>query len=431
MLNKLLSMVRTYDMVHSGDTVVCAVSGGADSVALLYAMFLLRTKLQINLQAAHYNHNLRGEESVRDQQFVQALCHRLDIPLHLGSSQVTAGKKGLEAAAREARYAFFETLPGKIATAHTADDNAETVLMHLMRGTGLKGLGAISPIRGKVIRPMLTVTRQQVLAFLAEQQLDYVEDSSNREDVFLRNRIRHRVMPLLKEENPRLCENLSAMALRLRADEQALQEMMEFSQGLSVAALRQMPAARCSRVLAAFLQHCGVSEPEAHHVDLLQSLVFSQNPSARANFPGNICIGRCYDRLDIMMPQAALPAVTLQCLGVTNAADWGVQIICSMAEKIVNDAHCFTVAPQGQLVLRSRLPGDEIRLHGGRKSLKKLFVDRKIPAAARNCVPVLADEAGVLAVDGIGVHLDRCAESLPAVQIRIEPLKSGNMPQEK
>ena len=145
MLNKLLTFIRRYDLIASGDTVICAVSGGADSVAMLFGFYLLKDKLGISLSAAHFNHHLRGEESDRDEAFVAELCDRYDIPLHIGSGQIVAGKKGLEAAARDARYGYFRTLSGKIATAHTADDNAETVLMHLIRGTGLKGLGGITP----------------------------------------------------------------------------------------------------------------------------------------------------------------------------------------------------------------------------------------------------------------------------------------------
>ena len=128
MLNKLLAFIRQYDMVQPGDRIVCAVSGGADSVALLFAMYLLREKLQIELAAAHFNHGLRGEESDADEAFVCKLCQQYDIPLFSQKGTVAPGKKGLEAAARDARYGFLKSLPGKIATAHTANDNAETVL---------------------------------------------------------------------------------------------------------------------------------------------------------------------------------------------------------------------------------------------------------------------------------------------------------------
>ena len=191
MLNKLLTFIREQEMVSAGDTIICAVSGGADSVALLFAFYLLKEKLGIRLEAAHFNHHLRGPESDRDEKFVVELCDRYDIALHLGGGAVVPGNKGLEAAARDARYAFLRSLSGKIATAHTADDNAETVLMHIVRGTGLKGLGGITPIHGQVIRPMLKVTRQDVESFLEEWCLDHIEDSSNETDAFLRNRIRH------------------------------------------------------------------------------------------------------------------------------------------------------------------------------------------------------------------------------------------------
>ena len=219
MLNKLSEFIRRYSLIAPGDRVVCAVSGGADSVALLFAMYLQRENLGITLEAAHFNHCLRGQESDGDEAFVKELCDRYGIPLHLGSGQIVPGKKGLEAAAREARYAFLRGLPGKIATAHTADDNAETVLLHLVRGTGLKGLGGIAPVNGNVIRPMLTVTRREVEAFLDEYALPHREDSTNSTDAFLRNRLRRNVMPLLVRENPSLAETMSAMALGLREDE--------------------------------------------------------------------------------------------------------------------------------------------------------------------------------------------------------------------
>ena len=179
MQNKLLKFIREQDLVSPGDRIVCAVSGGADSVAMLFAFYLLKDNLQISLEAAHFNHHLRGDESQRDADFVRDFCHRYDILLHVGGAVVQPGKKGLEAAARDARYAYFATLDGKIATAHTADDNAETILMHMVRGTGLKGLGGIAPKRGNLIRPMLAVTRQDVEDFLAEWCLPHVEDSSN------------------------------------------------------------------------------------------------------------------------------------------------------------------------------------------------------------------------------------------------------------
>ena len=418
MQNKLYRFIREQNMIRPGDTVICAVSGGADSVALLFAFYLLKEKLQITLEAAHFNHHLRQEESNRDEDFVKALCDRYDIPLHLGGDQVTAGKKGLEAAARDARYGFLRSLQGKIATAHTADDNAETVLMHLVRGTGLKGLGGITPIHGNVIRPMLRCTRQDVEDFLAEWCLSYVQDSSNDSDEFLRNRIRHGVMPLLKQENPKLAENMSDMALRLRQDEDFLSSQSDFSILPAVETLKNMHPALRSRCLEGFLKQKGVKEPEQIHISQTEALLFSQKPSARTHLPGGVTIIREYDQLTVFADMQPLERVELSCPGVTEIP--GFRIFCYPAEEMIHTPDTFTVEPRGNIFLRSRQSGDVIRLSGGSKSLKKLFIDRKIPASYRDQIPVVCDAQGILGVYSIGTNLDRSARQLPGITIRFE-----------
>lgn len=420
MQNKLLEFVRQQKMIQPGDAVVCAVSGGADSVALLWAMYLLKDKLKIQLSAAHFNHCLRGEESDRDEAFVRKLCDRYDIPLAVGRAAVETGPKGLEAAARDARYSFLRALPGKIATAHTADDNAETVLLHLVRGTGLKGLGAIAPVNGNVIRPMLGVTRQEVEAFLFEYSMPFITDSSNEADDFLRNRLRHHVIPLLKQENPKLAENLSAMALRLREDEKALEQLAQTQTPGNIPELRSMIPAMRTRALEAFLKENGVREPEADHIALVESLIFSKNPSAKASFPGGVTIGRNYDRLVKCGESAELETRKLSCPGMLELPEIGLRVICEVANTACHNAYAFTVSPVGEIILRHRLPGDGMKLSGGSKQLKKLFIDRKIPADRRMLVPVIADEQGILGVCGIGADLSRQAEEFPAVQIRFE-----------
>ena len=150
-----------------------------------------------------------------------------------------------------------------------------------------------------------------------------------------------------------------------------------------------------------FLKQWHVPEPEAAHIRLLEGLVFSGNPSARANFPGGITIGRNYGTLEVLRESAGPE----------------LEFTCSPATEIVNTPHIFTVVPVGSLYIRSRLPGDAIRLPGGTKSLKKLFIDRKIPAARRNNIPILCDEAGIVGIPGISVNLDRIARELPATKI--------------
>ena len=416
MLNKLTAFIRQHHMVQPGDTVICAVSGGADSVALLFGFYLLKEKLGISLEAAHFNHHLRGAESDRDESFVREFCDRYDIPLHLGGGEIKPGKKGLEAAARDARYAFLRDLPGKIATAHTADDNAETVLLHLIRGTGLKGLGGITPVSGNVIRPMLAVTRRDVEEFLEEWCLHHIEDSSNETDAFLRNRIRHHIMPLFAEENPKIAENLSAMALRLRQDESFLSRQASYDTLPSVNTLKTMDSAIRSRILEQFLKESGVREPEQTHIGAVEKLLFSEKPSARVSLPGGVTIARNYDFLQKISPEQAYESVALPCPGEVEFG--GYRVLCEPATEIINTPEAITVHPVGALVLRSRESGDSIRLSGGSKSLKKLYIDRKIPASERNGLPVVCDGQGILGVCAIGVNLDRAAQKLPGVTIR-------------
>lgn len=421
MRNKLLKFAREQNLMAPGDTVICAVSGGADSVAMLFALYLLREKLGITLEAAHFNHNLRGEESIRDETFVRELCARYDIPLHAASGEIQPGKKGLEAAARDARYAFLESLPGKIATAHTADDNAETILMHLVRGTGLKGLGGIAPQRGKLIRPMLGITRREVEDFLAEWHLPHVEDSTNETDAFLRNRLRHHVMPLLQAENPRIAENLSQMALRLREDEACLSRQSHYETLPEVETLRTLPPAIRTRMLERFLKENGVREPEDVHIAQAEALVFSESPSASAAFPGGVTLSRQYGRLTANPTGEAFTPVTLTCPGSAEMA--GIRITCEPAGELAQSENILTVCPVGKISIRPRQTGDKIRLSGGSKSLKKLFIDRKIPAAVRERIPVVCDETGILGVYSIGVNLDRAAQILPAVTIRFDRIQ--------
>jgi tRNA(Ile)-lysidine synthase len=264
---------------------------------------------------------------------------------------------------------------------------------------------------------MLGITRLQVLAFLEEYSVSYRNDSSNDTDLFLRNRLRHHVLPLLREENPRLCENLSSMALRLRQDEEALQAYSKAEYPLSVSELLQKPAAVRIRILERFLKNAGVTEPEAEHLRLAEALVFSEKPSSRIVFPGNVLVYRQYD----LLLYGALPqlpeAVRLTCPGTAYFGSYC--ITCEPAVNCENSSDVFTLSVDGELWVRSRLPGDAIKTPGGTKSLKKLLIDRKIPAIQRDLIPVLSDNNGVAAVLGFGSDLNHRMNSLPAWRITV------------
>ena len=262
---------------------------------------------------------------------------------------------------------------------------------------------------------MLNVTREQVLAFLEEYHLAFVEDSSNGTDAFLRNRLRHHVMPLLKEENPRLAENLSAMALSLRQDDEALEALTV--REMDVDALKTLHPAVRGRSIAAFLKNSGVREPEARHIGLVEDLIFSDRPSASADLPGGVTVAREYGKLIVADAEIPLETVALPEEGTVELPRLGLRVICGPAEKTVDTPEEFTVVPQGQMVLRCRQSGDDLTRPGGTKSLKKRFIDRKIPARQRDLIPVVADERGILGVYGFGADRTRLG---PAIRIRFE-----------
>jgi tRNA(Ile)-lysidine synthase len=183
-----------------------------------------------------------------------------------------------------------------------------------------------------------------------------------------------------------------------------------------VETLKQMHPAIRTRVLEKFLKDSGVREPEAVHIARVEDLIASDKPSARADLPGGITVSRNYGILEVRADAEAIQPVRLTCPGSVELADYVVS--CCWAEEIIQSEDTFTVLPEGEMILRGRESGDSIRLPGGNKSLKKLFIDRKIPASRRSGIPVIADEAGVLGVYSIGPNRDRTATNLPAVQIR-------------
>ena len=201
----------TIDAIMPGVRVLCAVSGGVDSMYLLHRMTALGAQRGFAVGCAHFNHGLRGAESDRDEAFVRAQCEKLGVPFYAGRGDVASVRgMGTEAAARELRYAFLAQCAQAhsydwIATAHTADDNAETLLLNLARGCGLRGLTGIPPQRGKLLRPMLDTTRAQAEAYLTAHAIPHVEDSTNAADAYARNRVRHHAVPALESVNPASC----------------------------------------------------------------------------------------------------------------------------------------------------------------------------------------------------------------------------------
>ncbi len=230
--SKIKDTIEKTGMIKPKSTVIAALSGGADSVALVYALYMLRGELDFSLCACHVNHNLRGEESDRDEMFVRRLCRFLDIPLYVRNIRVKDFMQkhdSLEECARRLRYDFFEEISAGengnnklIATAHTASDNCETVLINMTRGTALSGICGIPPVRGNIIRPLLYCTRAEIEQFCRENALDYVTDSTNLCDDYTRNKIRHGVIPRLIEINPSFADAIGRLTQSLLLDDSYL-----------------------------------------------------------------------------------------------------------------------------------------------------------------------------------------------------------------
>ncbi len=272
---RLLKTIRKQELIRAGDRVAVAVSGGGDSVALLLLLLELRADLGIVLSVAHVNHELRGQESDGDEQFVVELSRTHALELHARTAPVVEPNSGIEAAARKLRYDFFRQLAregrvSKVATAHTLDDQAETIVLRILRGTGIRGLSGIHPRlvfegRDEVIRPLLDFRRTDLEGFLRDRGQQWREDSSNNDLDFLRNRVRHRLLPLLKEEfGLTAVENLADLAEIARAEEEHWelahpeiqcgdsQETVECS--LSLTALSKLPLAAQRRLIRGWLE---------------------------------------------------------------------------------------------------------------------------------------------------------------------------------
>ena len=417
MRDKVLRYIRENDLISPGSTLVCAVSGGKDSVCLLHLMFSLQDALQIRIEAAHLNHHLRGEESDRDEAFVRELCRTLAVPLTVSHADVSGRCKetgeSMEEAARVLRYRFFESLRKSVATAHTMDDNLETVLLNLIRGTALRGLCGIPPKRDALIRPMLCVSRNEVEQYLTEHGLPHVEDSSNTSDLPLRNRLRHEVIPLLQRENPSLCESVFHMDQILRQEDAYLDAQAAFllasskaDGGWSCCVLRDAPQAVCARAMRVILRELSIAKPSRAHVEALMRLIGAQNGTQTLTLPGGKTLVRAYDKLTVQdpsLPQAFLPQKLLPD-SMIYIPELQLHISCRFTKKYQKTANslctfalkCDTIPVIDTLYVRPRQTGDTIRLPSGRKSLKKLLIDRKVPAQQRSLVPVVSDEQGVI-----------------------------------
>lgn len=419
LLDTVRDCTRRYALLSPSDTVLAAVSGGADSVALLLALLALRGELGITVVAAHFDHGLRGAASTADRTFVEALARRFDVPCLAESGAVPAGN--VEAEARRVRYAFLERAADalgatKIATGHTRDDQAETVLLRLVRGAGPRGLGGIRPRRGRIVRPLLRCDRIQVRGFLVEHGLEWRRDASNFDTAFERTRIRHGFLPALARElNPRLAATLANLADLMREEDRVLDGLAAAGARQSVLAIPMLEA--LERPLARravriwWRRHGSGRRLGRGHVEAIVGLALRRTGGGEIAVPGGTVVR---DRRELRFAgeratsgdswQIALAADA----AVTTPGGWSLRFetVPRIDAPAPDDATFVADADRmnGVLVVRNRRPGDRLRALGlaGHTTLKRLFSARGIPRHERGDHPVVVSGEEVVWVPGGG-----------------------------
>ena len=406
-LEKVKAAIEKYEMLSSVRDVTVALSGGADSVCLLHLLVSLKDIYNIKVSAIHINHNLRGEESDRDEDFVKELCQRLNVPLKVLSIKVKElsekTDQSIELAARNARYEAFKKYGvGVVATAHTASDNLETVLFNIARGSGLKGICGIPAKRDIYIRPLIFCTRQEIEAYICKNNLSYVTDSTNLTDDYSRNLIRHKAVPVLKKLNSsvegtiiNMCESLKEDLSFLEATAKEVSCSCETENGLDVKKLENQHISVVKRVLSSYFTKITGSFADSIHTErMIETLYKETKNSLPKGFYCDVKNGL------FVIKKEGQPSKKTYNTEIFFKDFKNTHKVNNLLLKNIVD--CDTIV--GDLKVRTRLEGDSIKLKGRNctKSLKKLFSELKIPTEDRDSIPVASDDEGIVWVYGVG-----------------------------
>lgn len=424
MFTKVKNFIINNKMLAPGDHVVVGVSGGADSVCLLDILCRLSKEYNIKITVVHVNHMIRGEEADSDEAYVKELCEKNNVgfvSVHKDIPQIAIdNKESLELSGRRARYEAFESIKeaDKIAVAHHGDDQAETVLFNIFRGSSLKGAGGIRPVRDKIIRPLMCVSRNDIEQYLAERKLEFCTDSTNNQLDYTRNKMRNVIIPYVKENiNREVVNSINELAADMQECydyilEQAkcvYQRCTQRESGLRVCVselINEPDIIRRQVLMMAVDEITGsLKDITRKHIQSVDGLLF-KDVSKMVDLPGGLQVVRRYESLEFKFNEELLAETEYELIKEEDFAfetidfdgDW---------QKLTNDyAKVFDCDKiKGTVVLRKRLPGDYFVMDnsGRRKLLKNYFIDKKIPQKVRDSIWLLADGSHILWIVGYRV----------------------------
>lgn len=430
------SCILKYRMIDTGDRVVVAVSGGADSVCLLDILAGISEQFNIKLIVAHFNHGLRKDEDEFETQFVKKIAGVHGLPFVTeNASNLTGDMSSLEEKARDARYGFLEKLrlnnsAQRIALGHTMNDQAETVLMRLLRGSGSSGLSGIPPVRGKkIIRPLIDIKREDIIRYLHSKDLDYVSDSSNSSRKYLRNRIRLELLPHIQEYQPRIIENLSRLSNVLRDEDSVLDAqteewadnnvLMESEDRLStnLAEFNNLPSPFKYRLIRFILKRLrkNLRRIDYKHIEYVLLLANNNRPQAIIDLPNDIHVKKSYDRLIFQLGHGDSSfeyCYFIKGSGKTFLKETGQSISVEEIEgNIAKESSGNTDGSIAYLdaqkvhypfIVRNIRPGDRFIPLGmkGHKKVKDYFIDLKLSSEERSVVPILVKDEEIICICG-------------------------------
>lgn len=441
-MEKILDFIKQHKLIKAGQVIGVGVSGGVDSMSLLHFLNAHKSALDIEVVAIHINHGIR-EESAQEAQFVLQKCKEMGVRVYkfsIDAPKIAKERKiSVETAAREGRYGVFEALVkkdivDKIALAHHQSDQAETILMHIFRGSGLAGARGMEPVRnGIYIRPMLQVGKQEILDYAAQNAIDFVEDSSNADTSFSRNYLRNVVMKDILKKWPNAVEAINNFALSVCDDDDYINSIVDTNSVIVDRKLVQMPCsyfnlsrAIYSRVVFRSLAMIGVTKDiERKHIEMIRDLAFAEN-GKKIRLPMDVTVSKEYDFLTFVNNFVEKPDLNKQLkIGEFVAKGYGRVCINRInTQKMQNDGALQndgvlqkdgTMQNDGALYFdyrkvpkearwRYREDGDVFeKFGGGTKKLKSYLIDKKIPLRLRDLIPVLAVGNEVLVIAGVEV----------------------------